>query len=176
MALLLGASFIARSFSGDKTQLVPLITAAIGHRGAAFIDVISPCIAFNNHAGSTKSFDYVLEHNEAVNALEFMTPRAEITVDYAPGTVETVEQHDVSVLKLRKIEDEYDPTDRLAAMAYLQERQAAGEVVTGLLYVDPDATDLNDRMKTVGTPLNALGAAELCPGSKAIEAINASLR
>jgi 2-oxoglutarate ferredoxin oxidoreductase subunit beta len=176
MALMLGASFVGRSFSGDKKQLVPMITAAIRHRGAAFIDVISPCIAFNNHPGSTKSFDYVREHNEAVNALEFMTPREEITVDYSPGTVETVQQHDGSVLNLRKIEDDYDPTDRLAAMAFLQERQAEGEVVTGLLYVDPDASDLSERINTVETPLNALGAAELCPGSKAIEAINAGLR
>ena len=96
LALLLGASFVARSFSGDKAQLVPLIKAAIEHQGAAFIDVIRPCVAFNNHAGSTKSFDYVREHNEAVNALDFMSPREEITVDYAPGTVESVTQHDGS--------------------------------------------------------------------------------
>lgn len=176
MALLLGASFVARGFSGDKSQLVPLITAAISHRGAAFIDVISPCIAFNNHSGSTKSFDYVREHNEAVNALEFMTPRAEITVDFEPGAVETVEQHDGSTLRLRKLADDYDPSDRLGAMAFLQERQAAGEVVTGLLYVDPDASDLSDRMETVEAPLNTLDAGELCPGSEAIATINESLR
>jgi 2-oxoglutarate ferredoxin oxidoreductase subunit beta len=105
-----------------------------------------------------------------------MTPREEITVDYSPGTVETVRQHDGSILNLRKLEDDYDPTDRLAAMAFLQERQAEGEVVTGLLYVDPDATDLSERINTVDAPLNTLGAAELCPGSKTIEAINASLR
>ncbi|TMJ45951.1 MAG: 2-oxoacid:ferredoxin oxidoreductase subunit beta, partial [Alphaproteobacteria bacterium] len=98
MALQLGASFVARSFSGDKTQLVPLVRAAIEHCGAAFIDCISPCVAFNNHPGSTKSFDYVREHNEAVNRLDFMTPREEITVDYAPGAVEIVEQHDGSKL------------------------------------------------------------------------------
>lgn len=176
MALLLGASFVGRGFSGDKTQLVPLITAAIQHRGAAFIDVISPCIAFNNHAGSTKSFDYVREHNEAVNALDILTPRKEITTDYAPGAVKDVAQHDGSIIRLRKLEEGYDPTDRLGAMSFLQERQAEGEVVTGLLYVDPNAGDLNDRMKTVETPLNTLGVSELCPGSKAIDAINASLR
>lgn len=175
MALLMGASFVARGFSGDKDQLVPLISAAIEHRGAAFIDVISPCIAFNNHAGSTKSFDYVREHNEAVNALDVMTPRQEITVDYAPGTVENVEQHDGSTIRLRKLEEEYDATDRLGAMSYLQERQAAGEVVTGLLYINPDAGDLNDHMNTVETPLNALGTEELCPGAAAIAEINASL-
>src|SRR6266513_2376185 len=103
MALQLGATFVARSFSGDKTQLVPLIRAAIEHRGAACIDCISPCVALNNHPGSTKSFDYVREHNEAVNRLDFMTPREEITVDYAPGAVEIVEQHDGSKLALRKL-------------------------------------------------------------------------
>jgi len=176
MALLMGASFVARSFSGDKNQLVPLISAAIKHRGAAFIDVISPCVAFNNHPGSTKSFDYVREHNEAVNELDVMIPRGEITVDYAPGTVEDVEQHDGSIVRLRKLEEGYDATDRLRAMSYLQERQAQGEVVTGLLYIDPDAGDLNDRMDTVEAPLNTLGTQELCPGSEAIEAINARLR
>src|SRR5258705_11679308 len=102
LALQLGASFVARSFSGDKTQLVPLIEAAILHRGAAFIDCVSPCVAFNNHAGSTKGFDYVREHNEAVNRLDFITGREEIRVDYEPGTVEIVKQHDGSTLALRK--------------------------------------------------------------------------
>jgi 2-oxoglutarate ferredoxin oxidoreductase subunit beta len=176
MALLLGASFVARSFSGDKEQLVPLIAAAMRHRGAAFIDVISPCVAFNNHPGSTKSFDYVREHNEAVNTLDVMLARQEITADYAPGSIEDVVQHDGSVIRLRKLDQDYDPTDRLRAMAHVQEGQAAGEVVTGLLYIDPEAGDLHDRMKTVETPLNALGYGELCPGPKAIEAINASLR
>src|SRR6188508_3297959 len=116
MALQLGASFVARSFSGDKTQLVPLIKAAIQHKGAAFIDVVSPCVAFNNHSGSTKSYDYVREHNEAVNRLDFISGRDEITTDYAPGTVTTVTQHDGSVLRLRKLDPEYDATDRLKAM------------------------------------------------------------
>ena len=176
MALLLGASFVARSFSGDKHQLVPLIKAAIHHRGAAFLDVISPCVAFNNHPGSTKSYDYVREHNEAVNALDVMVPRTEIVADYQPGTLEEVTQHDGSVLKLRKLAEDYDPTDRLAAMAYVQRAQAAGEIATGLLYVNGKAGDLNERMNTVETPLNTLGTAELCPGNGAIEAINAALR
>src|SRR5581483_4870936 len=108
MALQLGATFVARSFSGDKTQLVPLIEAAIMHRGAAFIDCISPCVAFNNHLGSTKSFDYVREHNEAVNQLDVITPRAPIAVDYAAGAVEEIEQHDGTVLRLRKLAADYD--------------------------------------------------------------------
>jgi 2-oxoglutarate/2-oxoacid ferredoxin oxidoreductase subunit beta len=176
MALQLGATFVARSFSGDKTQLVPLIKAAIEHRGAAFIDCISPCVAFNNHPGSTKSFDYVREHNEAVNRLDFMTPRDEITVDYAPGTMEIVEQHDGSKLALRKLAADYDPHDRLAATSYLQERAAVGEIVTGLLYVEPEAEDLHAHLETVETPLNALGETDLCPGSTVLAKINAGLR
>ena len=176
LALQLGASFVARSFSGDKHQLVPLIKAAIEHKGAAFIDVVSPCVAFNNHSGSTKSYDYVCEHNEAVNRLDFITGREEITTDYAPGTVVTVMQHDGSVLRLRKLHPEYDPTDRLTAMDYIQQRHAKGEVVTGLLYVDSESSDLHEHLNTVDTPLNRLSESELCPGSVALEKINAALR
>jgi 2-oxoglutarate ferredoxin oxidoreductase subunit beta len=176
IAMQLGASFVARSFSGDKTQLVPIIEAAIKHTGSAFIDVISPCVAFNNHAGSTKSFDYVREHNEAVNRLDVITGRAPITVDYAPGTVQVVEQHDGTRLALRKVDADYDVHDRLAAMAFLQKHAAKGQVVTGLLYVDADAEDLHANLNTVAAPLNTLSEKELCPGTAALEKINASLR
>src|SRR5690349_22921370 len=124
IALQLGASFVGRSFSGDKQPLVPLIKGAIEHPGAAFIDVISPCVAFNNHAGSTKSFDYVREHNEAVNRLDVITGRAPIKLDQAPGTVQVVEQHDGSRLVLRKLNADYDVSDRLAAMSFLQNHAA----------------------------------------------------
>jgi 2-oxoglutarate/2-oxoacid ferredoxin oxidoreductase subunit beta len=176
IALQLGASFVARSFSGDKTQLVPLIEAAIKHNGASFIDVISPCVAFNNHTGSTKSFDYVREHNEAVNRLDVISDRAPITVDYAPGTVQVVEQHDGTKLALRKVDADYDVHDRLAAMGFLQKHAAKGQVVTGLLYVDAEAEDLHSHLNTVAAPLNTLGEKELCPGTAALEKINASLR
>jgi len=176
MALQLGASFVARSFSGDKTQLTPLIKAAVQHRGAAFLDVISPCVAFNNHTGSTKSYDFVREHNEAVNRLDFMPQQAEITAEYAPGSLREVRQHDGSVLRLRKLHEDYDPVDRIAAMDYLQRRHADGEIVTGLLYVDPDAGDLHAALNTVETPLNQLGARELIPGAAALEKFNATLR
>jgi len=176
LALQLGASFVARSFSGDKQQLVPLIKAAIEHKGAAFIDVVSPCVAFNNHSGSTKSYDYVREHNEAVNRLDFISGRDEITTDYAPGTVTTVTQHDGSVLRLRKLDPEYDATDRLKAMDYIQQHHARGEVVTGLLYVDTESSDLHEHLNTVDAPLNRLTERELCPGAVALEKINASLR
>src|SRR4051794_11791908 len=112
LALQLGASFVARSFSGDKTQLVPLIKAALMHKGAAFIDCLSPCVAFNNHEGSTKSFDYVREHNEAVNFLDVITGRDAIVTDYQPGSVEIVRTHDGGLLKLRKLADDYDLSDR----------------------------------------------------------------
>ena len=176
LALVLGASFVARSFSGDKGQLVPLIKAAIFHRGAAFIDCISPCVAFNNHAGSTKSYDYVREHNEAVDALDVIVGRPEILAEYAPGAVEVVVQHDGSILRLRKLAPDYDVHDRVAALAHIQERERAGEIVTGLLYVRPDASDLHDTLNTVAAPLASLGDAELNPSSAALAALNASLR
>jgi len=176
LALVLGASFVARSFSGDKQQLVPLIKAAIFHRGAAFIDCISPCVAFNNHAGSTKSYDYVREHNEAVDSLDVIVGRDEIVAEYAPGGVEVVVQHDGSILRLRKLAPDYDVHDRVAALAYMQERERAGEIVTGLLYVRPDASDLHDTLNTVATPLASLGNAELVPGAAVLAALNASLR
>lgn len=176
MALQLGASYVARGFSGDKAQLVPLIKGAIRHRGAAFLDVISPCVAFNNHAGSTRSYDYVREHNEAVNRLDVILPRARIEADYAEGRMIEVEQHDGSVLRLRKLDAGYDPRDRLAAMNLIAQRHAQGEIATGLLYVDPEAGDLHAHLNTVDSPLNTLGVAELSPGAGVLAKINASLR
>lgn len=176
LALQLGAGFVARGFSGDKTQLVPLIKAALNHRGAAVIDVISPCVAFNNHPGSTKSFDYVREHNEAVNRLDVVPRRDAIVATYAPGSVQEVTQHDGATLRLRKLAEDYDPSDRGAALNYLAHRHAHGEIVTGLLYVDPEGEDLHDRLGTTETPLNALSDAELVPGAGALEALNAGLR
>jgi 2-oxoglutarate/2-oxoacid ferredoxin oxidoreductase subunit beta len=176
IALQLGATYVARSFSGDKDQLVPLIKGAIEHEGAAFIDVISPCVAFNNHVGSTKSFDYVREHNEAVNRLDVITGRATIHLDQAPGTVQVVEQHDGSRLVLRKLNEDYDVNDRLAAMSFLQSHAAKGQIVTGLIYLENEAEDLHGNLNTVAAPLNALSEKELCPGSAALDKINASLR
>ena len=176
LALQLGATYVARSFSGDKEQLVPLIKGAMSHGGAAFIDVISPCVTFNNHGGSTKSYDYVRAHNDAVSRIDFITPRSEITTAYGPGEVVDVQQHDGSTLRLRKLHTDYDPTDRYAAMSYMQTHQARGEVVTGLLYIDPLATDLHTALNTSEQPLNTMRADVLCPGSKVLDKINASLR
>ena len=176
LALQLGATYVARGFSGDKQQLVPLIKGAIRHRGAAFIDVISPCVAFNNHAGSTKSYEYVREHNEVLNRLDVIPRRSEITVDYAQGTLVEVEQHDGSLLRLRKLAADYEPTDRLGALNHVLAHEARGELATGLLFVDPEAEDLHGHLNTVQTPFNRLGSRELCPGSAALDRINAALR
>src|SRR6266571_4676347 len=176
LALIMGATFVARSFSGDKQQLIPLVKAAIAHQGAAFIDVISPCVAFNNHPGSTKSYDYVREHNEAVNRLDFWPSRDAINVEYNESDVVSVPQHDGSVVKLRKTHLEYDPTDRVKALEYVAHHAAKGEVVTGLLYLDPNPEDLHAHLNTVETPFNKLSEKELCPGAGMLEKINASLR
>ena len=176
IALQLGATYVGRGFSGNKEQLVPLIKGALTHGGAAFIDVLSPCVAFNNHPGSTKSYDYVREHNEAVSRIDFITPREEIVSEYAPGEVVDVRQHDGTILRLRSLHADYDPTNRAAAMAYMQHHHERGEVVTGLLYVDPLATDVHTALNTSDKPLFGLAAGELCPGGAALEKINASLR
>ena len=176
MALQLGATYVARSFSGDKNQLVPLIKGALTHQGVAIIDCISPCVAFNNHEGSTRSYDYVREHNAAVNKLDVMLGRAPITAEYAPGEVAEITQHDGSVLRLRKLHADHHPTDRVAAMNDLAQRKAMGEIVTGLLFVDPEPLDLHGNLGTVKTPLNQLTDATLVPGAAALEKINAALR
>ena len=176
MALQIGASFVARSFSGDKGQLVPLIQAGLMHRGFAFIDVISPCVAFNNHNGSTKSYDYVRGHTGNVIEADFVAPGVEITADYEPGTTEDVAMPDGSTLRLRKLDEDYDPRDRVQALTHVQRAGEAGEVVTGLLYVDPDASDCHDILGTPAEPLNAMDESVLCPGADALERVNASLR
>jgi 2-oxoglutarate ferredoxin oxidoreductase subunit beta len=176
LALQMGATYVARSFSGDKQQLVPLIKGALTHPGAAFIDVISPCVAFNNHEGSTRSYDFVREHNESVNQLDVITVHREITTHYEPGSVQEVQQHDGSMLRLRKLGADYDVSDPIAAMNFVQSRQKVGEIVTGLLYVNPEPHDLHASLNTVPMPLNQLGERELCPGSAALNKLNASLR
>jgi 2-oxoglutarate ferredoxin oxidoreductase subunit beta len=176
IALQLGATFVARSFSGDKQQLVPLIKAALEHKGPAFIDCLSPCVAFNNHDGSTKSFDYVRAHNEALNTLDFIAERAPITTEYAPGELQEVRLHDGSFVRLRKIGAGYDVHDRHAALGYLSQREATGEIVTGLIYLHPDPDEMHAHLGTAQKPLNQMGDAELVPGKAALDRINAALR
>jgi 2-oxoglutarate ferredoxin oxidoreductase subunit beta len=176
LALQLGATYVARGFSGDKDQLVPLIEGAMRHGGAAFIDVISPCVAFNNHSGSTRSYDHVREHNEAVNRIDFIDLAPEAKASPAEGELLELPQADGTVMRLRKLHSGFDPTDRRAAMARLAKLEARGEIATGLLYVDPQASDLHAALNTTHRPLNTLGQAELCPGAAALAKVNASLR
>ncbi len=176
IAISLGATFVARSFSGDKTQLVPLIRAAMKHRGAALIDVISPCVAFNNHDGSSKSYDYIREHNEAVNRLDFMPKREAIEAIQQPGLVQSIRLHDGTSVRLARVDDAYDPTNRATALARIAEHQERGEIATGLLYVNEDAQDLHQHLNTVSRPLNSLDVADLMPGASRLAQINDSLR
>jgi len=176
LALELGASFIARSFSGDKEQLIPLIKAAMSHPGFALIDVVSPCVTFNNNVGSTKSYDYTREHIEATAAVDFVPIMEEITTEYNEGDSVAVQLHDGSTIYLNKLSKDFNPTDRHSAVNKLYESKASGEILTGLIYIDPDGRDLHSILQTSATPLNALGKDVLCPGSKVLEGINAGLR
>lgn len=176
LAIELGATFVAQSFSGDKGQLIPLIKAATSHPGFAFINVISPCVTFNNNPGSTKSYDYVREHMDATATFDFVPYMKEITATYEEGTVEAVPMHDGSVIRLHKIEKDWDPLNRISAINAVQHARVKGEILTGLLYIDPETTDLHKMIETNDRPLNSLSEAELCPGSKALAKLNASLR
>ncbi len=176
LAIIMGASFVARSFSGDKGQLVPLIKAAVSHPGAAILDVVSPCVAFNNHDGSTKSYDFVREHNETVNRLDVILGAPPVTRDYEPGEMVEVPQAGGATLRLRKITPDYDPADKAGALAFIEDKNQAGELATGLLYLDPLPQDLHGSLNTVKTPLNQLQEADLCPGSSVLDEINAALR
>lgn len=167
-ALTLGCSFVARSFSGDKDQLVPILKAGIAHRGFAFVDVISPCVTFNDHEGSTKSYAWTREHAREVVHADFVPLRDEIAVSYAEGGAMPVKLHDGSVIRLRKVAADYDPTDRDAVHAFVRERQAAGEVATGLLYVSDDEPDMLEIDTVVETPLVDLPYADLVPGREAL--------
>ncbi|MCY3600983.1 MAG: thiamine pyrophosphate-dependent enzyme, partial [Gemmatimonadetes bacterium] len=182
LGLSIGATFVARGFSGDKNQLVPIIKAGIRHPGLALVDVISPCVTFNDHVGSTKSYAYTREHfREAVEAAfvapkDFVPPADEITADIGSADVRDVRMHDGSVIRFRQVEGDYDATDRDAVYGYLRERQNAGEVPTGLLYVDPESRDLHDVLETVERPLWNLPFEELCPGAEALDALMENYR
>ena len=176
LAIELGATYVAQSFSGDKAQLVPLIKAGMKHPGFAFINVISPCVTFNNNVGSTKSYDHVRQHIEATATMDFVPEMAEISVSYDEGATKKVKMHDGSFIELRKLSEDWDPLDRQSAMNAVLNSKAKNEILTGLLYVDPNTEDLHHLLQTSDKPLNSLKKEELCPGAEALQEINASLR
>jgi 2-oxoglutarate ferredoxin oxidoreductase subunit beta len=168
VALSLGATFVARSFSGDKHQLIPILKAGLAHGGFAFVDVISPCVTFNDHKGSTKSYAHTREHMHEVIETDFVPLRAEIKAEYAEGSVKSVKMHDGNTVKLRKVDADYDPSDRRAVMDYLAHSSARGEIATGLLFLREGGEDMHSFEHTVPTPLVGVPYEKLCPGSAAL--------
>jgi 2-oxoglutarate/2-oxoacid ferredoxin oxidoreductase subunit beta len=176
LAIELGATFVGQSFSGDKDQLVPLIEAAMRHPGFAFLNVISPCVTFNNNKESTKSYSYVRDHLEATSTFDFVPVKSEITANYKEGSTENLKLHDGSIIRLRKLALEWNPLDRVSAINAVQNAKAKNEILTGLLYLNPDCEDLHALIQTTAKPLNSLSKVDLCPGSDALNEINASFR
>ncbi len=175
MAIQLGAGFVGRSFSGDKDQLVPLLKAAMKFKGFSLIDIISPCVTFNNHVGSTKSYDYIREHNESVSSLDFVPIEHEIKTSYNKGSKVEVPLHDGAILTLEKLSKKYNPLDKGLAVQSLNEAEKNGKVLTGLLYINPEVKDHAEILNISDTPLNELSDKELCPGSDKLAKVNASL-
>ncbi len=176
LALNLGATFVARSFSGDKEQLVPILKAGLMHKGFSFVDVISPCVTFNDHVGSTKSYAYTRKHQIEVVQADLVVPRPEITATYGAGEQHRVQLHDGSWIRLRKVADDYDPTDRDRAYNHIRTHQRAGEIPTGLLFVCTDTGDMHDQMGTASRPLATTPHDDLCPGSAALEKLQEQFR
>ncbi len=168
-ALTLGATFVARSFSGDKPQLVPLLKAGLKHRGFALVDIISPCVTFNDHEGSTKSYAHTRVHNHEVVETDLVPLRSEIKAEQSQGSVTAVMMHDGSVVQFRSVSEGYDPTDRNAAYHHVQELQSRGEVATGLLYIEPSGRDMHAFEDTVDEALASVPYEKLCPGSEALD-------
>lgn len=176
LAISLGCTFVARSFSGDKEHLVPLLKAGLKHRGFAMVDIISPCVTFNNHEGSTKSYDFARKHFQAAIYADYVPPAAEIRAGQVPGTVQSVTLHDGSRVLLRKVGADYDPTDRNAALQYLSQRQGQGEIVTGLLFLNEANPDMHEMHNLPAEPLNTMDYARLNPGQKALDSIQSRFR
>jgi 2-oxoglutarate ferredoxin oxidoreductase subunit beta len=176
LALSIGATFVARSFSGDKEQLVPILKAAFRHRGLALIDVISPCVTFNDHSGSTKSYVYTRQHAISATDADLVPHANEIVATISPHGVTAVTMHDGSVLTFRSVPEGYDPRDRAKVSSYLQERQQKGEIVTGLLFIDEQAPDLHEANNTSAAPLSRIPFERLCPGSTALDRLQEEFR
>ena len=174
-AVELGATFVARSFSGDKRQLQAILKAAVAHRGLSVIDVVSPCTTFNDHEGSTKSYGYMKDHEEPLHDIDFVPAYEEISVEYDEGTVREVELHDGSRLRLKKLARDYDPRDKMSAVRVLHESKDSGEVLTGVLYVDYAPTFL-ERLQTVDEPLATLPESRVRPSAEALAEIMEDLR
>ena len=171
LALVLGCTFVARTFSGDKEQLVPILKAGIKHQGFAFIDVLSPCVTFNDHEGSTKSYTFIRKSKQEVVEAGFVPIKEPIAATYGPGSVRAVTMHDGTTLYLRKVDEGYDASDRAAAISHLKESQGRGEIATGLLYLEETSRDMHSRAHTVTTPLRDLPFDTLCPGSDALDSL-----
>jgi 2-oxoglutarate/2-oxoacid ferredoxin oxidoreductase subunit beta len=176
LAIQLGATFVGRSFSGDKRQLSTMLKAAIAHHGTVMLDVVSPCVTFNDHEGSTKSYKYVKDHEETLQEMSFVPHFEEIDVEYDPGTTVNVTMHDGSHLQLRKLEEDYDPTDRIQAITRLTEAHDKGEVLTGLFYVNTKSPSFLDMLNMVDEPLATLPESLTRPSREALEAAMEELR
>ncbi len=174
LALSIGATFVARSFSGDKEQLVPILKAAIAHRGFALVDVISPCVTFNDHNGSTKSYLYTRKHTHRATEANFVPPAQEILANITPSGTTAVTMHDGSVVNFTSVPADYDPRDRQKVYQYLQGR--SGEVPTGLLYLDESVPDMHEMNNTPATPLARMAFEKLCPGSAALDELQEDFR
>ncbi|MFM7109335.1 MAG: 2-oxoacid:ferredoxin oxidoreductase subunit beta, partial [Planctomycetaceae bacterium] len=174
--LSIGATFVARSFSGDKTQLVPILKAGLAHKGLALVDVISPCVTFNDHDGSTKSYRYTREHEVEVVHADYVPVHTEITLPDSRDHLRVVSMHDGSSIRLRSTAADYDPTDRTSAYAHVRACQSRGEIATGLLFVDEKSRDMHGLLKTTATPLVDLPHEQLCPGAAALDALMARYR
>jgi 2-oxoglutarate/2-oxoacid ferredoxin oxidoreductase subunit beta len=176
LAIQLGATFVGRSFSGDKRQLLAMLKAAIAHKGTVMLDVVSPCVTFNDHEGSTKSYKYVKDHEESLQEVSFVPHFEEIAVDYDAGSTLDVTMHDGSHLRLRKLEENYDPTSRLNALTRLTEAHERGEVLTGVFYVNPEAPSFLDMLNMTDEPLATLPESVTRPGREVLEAAMEELR
>jgi len=176
MAIQLGATFVGRSFSGDKKQLLTMLKAAIAHKGTVMLDVISPCVTFNDHEGSTKSYKFLQENDEPINEIGFIPSFEDIEVDYDSGQVYDVEMHDGSKLRLRKLLEDYDPTDKANAVRTLMEAQEKGEILTGVFYIDTQKPTFIDQLSLVDEPLATLPESRVRPPQEALQSLMANLQ
>jgi 2-oxoglutarate/2-oxoacid ferredoxin oxidoreductase subunit beta len=176
LAISMGATFVGRSFSGDKRQLHAMLKAAIAHRGTVMLDVVSPCVTFNDHEGSTKSYKYMKDHDEPLQEINFIPVFEDIAVEYDPGTTMEVTMHDGSRLRLRKLEEDYDPTDKIRAITRLNEAKKDGDMLTGVLYVNTQAPTFLDMLNITEQPLATLPASVVRPGREVLEQVMEELR